>query len=318
MPKLLRALFASALLATAFVPPAAVADAPLQKTQAPGWYRFMVGDIEVTALSDGTMKLPVTQLLKGNTTQITDALRRNYQGEQVETSSIGFLVNTGSKLVLIDTGSGVFMGPAGGALAGNLRAAGYRPEQVDEIYITHMHGDHVGGLVSGAQRAFPNATLRIDKRDVDFWGSEATMNAAPPEMRDFFKPAMAVLAAYRAAGKLQPFEGSTPLVAGVRAVSAYGHTPGHTVYTVESKNEKLVLWGDLMHVAAVQFEDPSVTIVYDSDNAAAAKARQDGYADAARNGYMVGAAHLPFPGVGRLRAADKGYLYLPLNYTSLK
>ena len=90
------------------------------------------------------------------------------------------------------------------------------------------------------------------------------------------------------------------------------------MYVVESKGEKLVLWGDLMHVAAVQFEDPTVTIEFDLDNATAAQARQAAYADAARNGFLVGAAHLPFPGMGRLRAADKGYVFLPLNYSTLK
>ena len=194
MPKLLHAVLASALLAAAtFIPPAVLAEAPLQKVQAPGWYRFMVGDIEVTALSDGTFKLPVTQLLKGDKTKIGDALRRNFLGEQVETSDNAYLVNTGSKLVLIDTGAGATMGSGVGALRANLQAAGYKPEQVDEIYITHMHGDHIGGLLGGANRAFPNATLRLDKRDVDYWGSEANMNAAPAEFRDFFKPAIAVV-----------------------------------------------------------------------------------------------------------------------------
>jgi len=319
MTKLLRALLAGACLsAFAFMPIATQASAPQAKVQAPGWYRTMVGDIEVTVLSDGTMQLPVTQLLKGDATRIGDSLRRNFQGEQVETSVNAYLVNTGGKLVLVDTGSGVFFGPGGGNLAKNLRAAGYRPEQVDEIYITHMHGDHIGGLVQGSKRAFPNATLRIDRRDTDFWLSETIMASAPEEARQFFKAAMAAVTPYRKAGKLKTFEGATQLVPGVSAVPAYGHTPGHTLYTVESKGQKLVLWGDLMHVAAVQFEDPSVTIAFDTDNAAAAQARQAAYADAAKNGFLVGAAHLPFPGMGRLRAADKGYVFVPLNYSALR
>ena len=105
---------------------------------------------------------------------------------------------------------------------------------------------------------------------------------------------------------------------GVRAQSAYGHTPGHTVYVVESKGEKLVLWGDLMHVAAVQFPNPAVTIAFDTDNAQAAAMRAQAFADAARNGYLVGAAHLPFPGVGRLAADGSGYRFVPLNYSSLQ
>lgn len=319
MSKLLRALLASACLSAAIaVPVTTQASAPQAKVQAPGWYRTMVGDIEVTVLSDGTMKLPVTQLLKGDATRMEDALRRNFQGEQVETSVNTYLVNTGSKLVLVDTGSGALFGPGGGGLAKNLRAAGYRPEQVDEIYITHMHGDHIGGLVQGGKRAFPNATLRIDKRDTDYWLSDTIMASAPEEAKQFFKAARGAVTPYQKAGKLKTFEGSTPLVPGVSAVSAYGHTPGHTIYTVESKGQKLVLWGDLMHVAAVQFEDPAVTIAFDTDSGAAAQARQVAYADAAKNGFLVGAAHLPFPGLGHLRAADKGYVFVPLNYSSLK
>jgi len=319
MTKLLRALLASACLSTlSLAPMAARADAPMAKAQAPGFYRTMVGDFEVTVLSDGTMKLPVLELLHGDKARIGDALRRNFLGEQVETSDNAFLVNTGSKLVLVDAGSGAAFGPTMGGLVGNLRAAGYRPEQVDEVYITHMHGDHVGGLMTGTARTFPNATLRIDRRDTDFWLSEAVMNRAPAEVRDFFKGAMAAVNPYKDAGKLRPFDGATQLVPGVRAQPAYGHTPGHTVYVVESKGEKLVLWGDLLHVAAVQFEEPAVTIGFDIDEPAAAQSRLAGFADAARNGDLVAAAHLPFPGIGRLRAAGKGHVFVPLNYSLLK
>ncbi|NML47002.1 MBL fold metallo-hydrolase [Ramlibacter sp. G-1-2-2] len=321
MPKLLATLFAAACLAgAAALPSASFADAPLQKQQAPGWQRMMVGDYEVTVLSDGTVKLPVAQLLKGDPARIGEALKRSYLGEQVETSVNGFLVNTGSKLVLVDTGAGNTFGPTLGFLLQNLRAAGYRPEQVDEIYITHMHADHVGGLLSGGTRAFPNAVLRIDKRDTDYWLSEANMNAAAPQMKDFFSAAQASVGPYAQAGMLKTFEGSTDLAPGIRAQSAYGHTPGHTVYVIESQGQKLVLWGDLMHVAAVQFEDPAVTIAFDSDNAPAMAQRVAAYTDAAKGGYLVGAAHLAFPGVGHLRAAadGKGYVFVPLNYSSLR
>lgn len=319
MSRLLRAVFTAACVSTlAFAPGLALADAPMAKAQAAGFYRTMVGDFEVTALSDGTIKLPVTKLLKGDGTRIGDALRRNFLGEEVETSVNAYLVNTGSKLVLIDAGAGTAFGPSLGTLVNNLRAAGYRPEQVDEIYITHMHGDHVGGLINAGGRTYPNATLRIDRRDVDYWLSEANMNAAPADAKNFFKTAVAAVTPYKQAGKLQTFEGPTPLVPGVRAVSAYGHTPGHTAYVVESKTEKLVLWGDLMHVAAVQFEDPTVTIAFDSDSKTAEQARQAAFADAAKGGYWVAAAHLPFPGIGHLRAADKGYVFVPANYSALK
>ncbi len=299
---------------------AAFAEAPMVKTQAPGYYRMMLGSFEVTAISDGTVKLPVTKLLSAKPAKSGAALKRAFLPETVETSVNAYLINTGSKLVLIDTGAAGLFGPTLGNMLNNLKAAGYQPAQVDEIYITHMHPDHVGGLMAGAAMAFPNATLRLDKADADFWLDEAKMNAAPADAKGFFQGAMASVNPYKAAGKLKTFEGNTELVPGIKAVATHGHTAGHTIYVVESGGEKLVLWGDLMHVAAVQFEDPGVTIQFDTDSKAAAKQRKAAYAEAARGGYLVGASHLSFPGLGHLRkaSAGKGYVFVPVNYTSLK
>jgi glyoxylase-like metal-dependent hydrolase (beta-lactamase superfamily II) len=307
------------LLGAVTLPLVSHARAPMVKTQAPGYHRLMVGDFEVTVLSDGTANLPVLDLLKGDKTRVANALRRSFLADQVETSFNAYLVNTGDKLVLIDTGAGALFGPTLGNLTKNLRAAGYRPEQVDEVYISHMHPDHVGGLMAGGKRAFPNATVRIDQHDTAFWLSKANLDAAPADTKAFFQGAMASVNPYGNVGKLKPFDGPTELVRGIRATPTYGHTPGHTIFTVESRGEKLVLWGDLMHVAAVQFEDPTVTIAFDTDDRGAEKARQAAYADAATGGYLVGAPHLSFPGLGRLRAnGDKGYVFVPLNYSSLK
>ncbi len=295
------------------------AAAPMAKTQAPGYYRMMLGDFEVTALSDGTLGLPVTKLLTNTTPEkIKKALARADLTDPLETSVNAYLINTGDKLVMIDTGAGVLFGPTLGTLLANLKAAGYQPEQLDEIYITHMHGDHVGGLMSGDKLAFPNAVVRADKHDADYWLSKANMDAAPKEAKDFFMGAMNSINPYAAAGKFKPFDGNTDLVPGVKAIASRGHTPGHTTYVVESKGNKLVLWGDLMHVAAVQFPNPAVTIQFDTDSKSAAKERAKAFADAAKNGYWVGAAHLPFPGLGHLRSEGSGYAWLPANYSSLR
>ena len=285
----------------------AVAEAPMVKTQAPGYHRTMVGDFEVTALSDGTVKLPMLKLLtNAKPEEVAKALKAGFLKEMVETSVNAYLINTGSKLVLIDTGAAGLFGPTLGNLLANLRASGYQPEQVDEIYITHMHADHVGGLMDKTNIVFTNATLRIDKADTDYWLSEANLKAAPDSAKGFFQGAMASANPYVAAGKLKTFSGNTELVPGVRAIPAYGHTPGHTVYAIESKGEKLMLWGDLMHVAAVQFANPSVTIQFDSNNTQAAQARKAAYAQAAKEGYMVGATHISFPGLGHLRTGPGG------------
>jgi glyoxylase-like metal-dependent hydrolase (beta-lactamase superfamily II) len=299
--------------------PIATATAPQVKTSAPGYYRMMLGDFEVTALSDGTVDLKIEDLLTNTTAaKIRSALARAHLKDPVETSVNTYLVNTGSKLVMIDAGAGVFFGPTLGKLIANLKASGYQPEEVDEIYITHMHSDHVGGLVNGDKIAFPNAVVRADRRDADFWLSKANMDTAPKDAKPAFEGAMASINPYIAAGKFKPFDGNTDLVPGVSAISTYGHTPGHTVYMVESQGQRLVLWGDLMHVAAVQFAEPSVTIQFDTDSKAAAAQRKKQYADAAKRGHWVAAAHLPFPGIGHLRADGKGYDWVPANYTALR
>jgi glyoxylase-like metal-dependent hydrolase (beta-lactamase superfamily II) len=298
-------------------PSLALADAPMAQAQAPGWYRMKLGSFEVTAVSDGTVKLPVDQLLTNiKPTTLEQLLARSYLKAPVETSVNGYLVNTGNKLVLIDTGAAGLFGPTLGKLLANLKASGYKPEQVDEIFITHMHPDHVGGLMEGGKMAFPNAVVRAHVKEGGFWLSETNLAQAPADAKGFFQGAMASLNPYVAAGKLKPFDGETELVPGIRAIPATGHTPGHTVYAVESEGHRLVVWGDLMHVAAVQFVQPAVTIAFDVDSKAAAPQRIKHYADAAKKGYFVAVAHVSFPGIGQLRADGKGYDWVPANYSS--
>lgn len=294
------------------------AGAPQVKTQAPGWHRMMLGDFEVTALSDGTVGLHVEKLLTGTTPKkVVSALARWKLATPLETSVNGYLVNTGGKLVLVDAGAGGLFGPTLGKLVANLKAAGYQPEQVDEVYITHLHPDHVGGLAADGKVVFPNAVVRADQRDVDFWLSTANMEAAPKESKGFFQGAMASLKPYMDAGKFKPITEDGELVPGIRAVATYGHTKGHRNYVVESQGQKLVLWGDLMHVAAVQFATPAVTIQFDTDSKAALAQRRKAFAEAAKQGHWIGASHLSFPGLGHLRAEGAGYGFLPANYSAI-
>lgn len=300
------------------ITPLAFAAAPMVKTTAPGYYRMMLGDFEVTALSDGTVKLPIDKLLTNTTLEKTlKALDKVHLQVPVETSVNGYLINTGSKLVLIDSGAGTLFGPTLGRLAANIKAAGYQPEQVDEIYITHMHGDHIGGLAAAGAAAFVNATVRADQHDADFWLSQANLDKAAADAKGSFQGVMASLSPYLKADKFKAFDGDTELVPGIKALASHGHTPGHSIYLIESKGEKLMLWGDLMHVAAVQFDNPSVTIKFDSDSKAAAEQRKKAYADAAKHGYLVGSAHLSFPGLGYVRREGKAYAWVPLNYSPL-
>ena len=299
------------VLAAALVAPA-LAAGPQLKGQAPGWYRVQLGDFEITALSDGTIDLPVDKLLQQPPANTLRALQHAYLGVPLETSVNAYLVNTGSKVVLVDTGTAGLFGPTAGRVLANLKASGYTPEQVDEIVITHMHGDHIGGASS---TAFPNATLRLDKRDSDFW-------LAPEQLAkggDGAKAVAALVKGFADTGRFKPFDGSAAgveIVPGVKAFPAYGHTPGHTNYVAESQGKKMMFWGDLMHVAAVQFPDPSVTVQFDSDPKVARPAREAAYAAAAKDGYYVAVTHVSFPGIGRLRADGKGYDWLPVNYST--
>jgi glyoxylase-like metal-dependent hydrolase (beta-lactamase superfamily II) len=297
----------------------AQANAPLSKLPTPGWYRMMLGDFEITALSDGTVPLPMDKLLTNTTpAKVGAALARVDLKSPVETSVNCYLVNTGSKLVLIDAGAGSLFGPTLGKLMVNLKASGYQPEQIDEIYITHMHPDHVGNLASGGKIAFTNAIVRAAKAEADQWLSQVNLDKAPDAAKDFFRGAMASVNPYATAGKFKPFEGQTDLVPGIRAIPAVGHTNGHTIYEIQSKGQKLVVWGDLIHVAAVQFATPSVTIQFDTDAKKAAAERKKDFADAAKQAYFTAITHISFPGIGQLRAEGAGYRWLPVNYSAGK
>jgi glyoxylase-like metal-dependent hydrolase (beta-lactamase superfamily II) len=307
----------AALAAALFAVPA-FAAAPMAKTQAPGYFRMMLGDFEITAISDGSTDLPADTLLHGmKKGDIEAELKKDFLKSPVETSINAFLINTGTKLILVDTGSAGLFGPNSGKFAANLKAAGYQPEQVDEIYITHMHADHVAGLAANGQRVFPNAVVRAQKQESDFWLSKENMEKNPAKA-DFFKGAMMSLTPYVGAGKFQSFEGDVELAPGISSHSGKGHTPGHATYVVQSKGQKLVLIGDLIHVAAVQMDHPEVTISFDSDEKTAAAERRQGFDAAARAGYLIGGAHLQFPGLGHLQKEGKGYEFIPVNYTQMR
>lgn len=298
------------------------AAAPFAGTQVPGWYRIALGRYEVTALLDGTHPFPAHEVLTRGDASLDKAspgladklLAAAYLKAPVEGSINAFLVNTGAKLILIDSGAGALYGADGGHLLGNLRAAGYRPEQVDEVLLTHLHADHVGGVALGTAAAFPNAVVRVNGIDAKYWLSAAQKAAAPAFLGPMFDGAQASLRPYIASGRLQPFDGAGLLEEGITAVPAPGHTPGHTGYIVESDGERLLVWGDAVHVAAVQFPAPDITVKYDSDGARAARQRQRWFADTAQRGDCVAAAHISFPGLGHIVPGATGYQWLPLNH----
>ena len=294
---------------------AAHAAAPQVHTQAPGWYRTMLGRFEITALSDGTHTFPVDTVMTDVTPAAVDAaLANNDLHRPVQGSINAFLVNTETQLVLIDTGAGALYGACCGKLLANLRAAGYRPEQVDVVLLTHLHKDHVGGVLADGKPAFPNAVVRAAGADADYWLSRDQRAAAPAFLTSFFDSAAASLAPYTAAGRFQPFAPGAALVPGIRAVAEPGHTPGHSGYLVEDGGQALLVWGDVVHVAAVQLDQVQATVKYDT-SAPDARATRAGLLErAAREHLLVGAAHVAFPGLGHVRREGAGFAWLPLNY----
>ena len=304
---------AVALAASGVMLPAtrAVAAAPMVWTQAPGFYRMRLGDFEVTVINDGTISLDADKLLAEPPAKTDAALKRAF-----ETSPVGLSDQHRRQARSIDTGAGALLGPTLGKFLVNLRAAGYRPEQIDDVFLTHMHPDHVGGLMASGALAFPNATIHASRRDSDYWLSQANLDHAPSDAKGYFQGAMASLGPYIAAGKYRPFDHDSELVPGVRAIATPGHTAGHTSYLVESRGQKLMLIGDLIHVAAVQFNDPGVTIAFDSDAPAAAATRMKMFAELASDGDLIGANHLAFPALGRLHASGKSWQWVPVNYST--
>ena len=294
------------------------AAAPISKVPVPGFARMMVGDFQVTPLSDGDWALPVNQLLLNTTGPEVDAiLAARLLKSPLKISTNAYLVNTGARLVLVDTGAGATAGTAAGAVLANLKAAGYAPEQVDDIYITHMHNDHMGGLVDGKKLVFPNAIVHADKHDVDYWLSPENLAKAGQDLKPYFQIAVNSMEPYIEAGRFKAFDGNTDLMPGVKAIASYGHTEGHTIYSFESKGQKLVLWGDLLHVGEIQFDQPDITLSYDTHPEAAIQSRKQAFAAAAADGAWVAVAHLPFPGVGRIKATPTGYTWLPASSAAL-
>jgi glyoxylase-like metal-dependent hydrolase (beta-lactamase superfamily II) len=312
-------LSAAALMAAPAWLPAAHAAAPQVRTQAPGFYRVLLGDVEITAVSDGTVDTPLDTLLTNTSAaHVKDVLAFHHLGTQVETSINAFLVNTGKQLVLIDTGAGASFGTHGGHLADSIRAAGYRPEDVDVVLLTHIHGDHSNGLTIAGRAVFPNAEVVVAKGDADAWLNPANRAKVRPESVHVVDEALAAFAPYRKAGRVRTFDGPGEVVPGIRAVPIPGHTPGHTMYELTAGGKTVRFIGDTVHAKDVQMAEPQITIRFDEDDAAARRQREALFADTAARGTIVAAPHTPFPGFGYIERNGNGYLWAPLNYSSLR
>lgn len=316
-----RKTIASAALAL-FSVSAIAADVPVNQTeQAPGFFRSSVGDYTVTALYDGYVNLEPS-LLKGlSEDDIQSLLARMFQKSDkgMQTAVNGFLIHTGENLVLVDAGAAKCFGPTVGNIIPNIQAAGYQPEDVDTVLVTHMHADHICGLVSpDGNSAFPNATVWASSDDADFWLSKDTADAAPADAKPFFEMAQNSIAPYQASQNFKTFTTGDTIVPGFSVVPTPGHTPGHTAYLLQSGDESLLIWGDIVHSHAVQLAHPEVSIEFDVDSAQAIESREAILEKSAENRWMIAGAHLPFPGLGHLRKESKGYSWIPVAFAPLQ
>jgi glyoxylase-like metal-dependent hydrolase (beta-lactamase superfamily II) len=300
---------AAAALATA----PAMAAAPTAGVQSPGVYRQKLGNFEVTALYDGTWFRKIDEKFVRNAgpDQVSKALADSFlQPGIVPTSFTALLVNTGGKLVLIDTGTAGQLGPTTGLIMAALDAAGVQPAQIDTILISHFHPDHINGIKDkDGKKVFANAEIQVPAPEWAFWMDDANMGAAPEAMRPLF---LNVRRIFRdIAGEVKRFEPGAELAPGVGTIPAYGHTPGHTAFTVNSGNQSLLVLSDTTNHPWLFARNPEWQGIFDMDGPMAVDNRKRMLDRAAADRLQVAGYHFPFPATGFILKSGTGYEVVP-------
>lgn len=289
---------------------AAFAKAPFAKTQVPYFYRMPVGKFQATVVSDGPLPLgEPSATFKGITKEdVAKALNENFlPADNVVLEQNALVLNTGSRLVLFDSGMGTSkaFGPTTGRLLASLRQAGINPDQIDDVICTHAHIDHIGGLASAkGQRYFRNATIHISKADYDFWTDEKKLTG---DLKAFVVHARQNLLPYK--NRLKFVEDGKDVVPGVQAMAAPGHTVGHTIYVIKSESSTLVFIGDTTHHQILLTERPRTEFAYDTDPKQAVQTRLKVFDMLAKDKLPFIAYHFPWPGVGRLAKQGDGFRF---------
>ena len=297
----------------------ALAEAPPAQTQVPGYYRFALGGFQITALYDGPTNLDAGLFKNAPRAEIQKQLARFFiDGPALQTAVNAFLVSIDGKLALIDTGAAKLFGPNLGRIVNNLQAAGYSPDQIDIVLLTHPHGDHVNGLITPeGERVFVNADIWSSKGENDFWLDRETTAKAPNEAKPFFKIAQDAASPYLASGQWKIFSGEQELLPGIHTLETSGHTPGHTSYLLRNGGKTMIVLGDLVHNHAIQFSRPDVAIEFDTHPKKAVAARKTVFARASREKLLVAGMHLPFPGIGHIRQEGKTFVWVPVEFAPL-
>jgi glyoxylase-like metal-dependent hydrolase (beta-lactamase superfamily II) len=279
--------------------------------QIPGVYHRRIGEIVVTALSDGFLDGTVEVLQNITPDEARRMLADNFRPGR-RTSVNCFAVHSGGRLALVDTGSGNYLAPTAGKLQENLAAAGIDAAAIDTVLLTHMHPDHSAGLTDPAsgQRLFPNAEIVVHENEPRHWDDDTAMAQASERERTlYFGCAREQIAPYR--DRLRPFNAGREVFPGVTSVPLNGHTPGHSGYMIRSGGESLLIWGDIIHVPEIQVPRPEVTIEFDTDPRAAAEVRRRTFDWVAKDRLLVAGMHVHFPGFAHVVRHGDGYALLP-------
>ncbi len=277
--------------------------------QGPGFYRRVIGDSVVTALSDGWLDGSTDIVIGIDQAEKEAVMARNFrQAGPLRLALNGFVISQGGRTALVDAGGGPNFNPGTGKLAANLAAAGHAPESIDTILITHLHPDHVLGLLDdkGAAR-FPNATLKVHAKEHAHWHNDAAKAATPAHFQGFFDVARNVVAAYAPRVELVDDNEVFP---GVVAVPLPGHTPGHTGYRVAGE-QGLLIWGDIFHIPELQLRHPDTSIMFDVLPDLAKETRIATLKTVSAGRQLVAGMHLHFPTFSHVREESAGYALVP-------
>jgi glyoxylase-like metal-dependent hydrolase (beta-lactamase superfamily II) len=310
---------AAAALGTIPAAAPARAAAPPAGKQAPGFYRYTVGTFEITVITDGAIRFPlpedfVTNIKKD---EVQAALAAAHMSSDIFFNPFNPIVlNTGAKLVLIDTGTGEAnyqqsKGAAGQFLT-NLAAAGIDPKAINTVIISHYHGDHVNGLLRADNSlTYPNAEILVPAEEHKFWMDDGEMSRAPKgRMEGLFKNNRRVFSG-EVLKRLRTYEWDKEVVPGITAVGTPGHTPGHTSHVVASGSSKVFVQADVTHVPYLFARHPGWHAFYDQDGAMAETTRRKVYDMLAAERMLVQGFHYPFPSLGHIEKDGNGYRVVP-------
>jgi len=307
------------LIALLFSTSTAYAESKPQVQQVEGYFLQPVGNLKVTALFDGELGLPRSDLLGISTEKANQLFKENFvpvdEHNYIVTDFSAYLVQTPTQNILIDVGTAKCFGPSLGYVPENLKKAGVQPEQIDTILITHAHPDHLCGITLDGSMTYPNAKVYLAKEDVDYWTSAENEAKATDFFKPLFKMTRDALKPYQQAGQLIAFTKDSFKVSNVELITTHGHTEGHSSYLVDGQNgQKFLGLGDVVHYAAVQFPYPEASYKPDTNSQHAIAVRKNIFEQAYQNQWWIGAAHVAFPGIGHIGKNSKGYQWIPTQY----